>query len=125
MGIRGIGTSLEEAFEQAAVAMTAVITEPAKIETMQKVEISCAEEDIELLLIDWLSSLLYVMDTHNMVFGKFAVSIEKGYLKGAAWGEKINIKKHQPAVEIKGAAYTALSVEEKDGKWIAQCVVDV
>jgi len=125
IGIRGIGSSEEEAFEQAAVAMTAVMTEPAKIECEQKVEISCAENDIELLLIDWLSSLLYEMDIRKMIFAKFEVHIENGRLKAAAWGEKINIEKHQPAVEIKGATYTALSVTESDGKWIAQCVVDV
>ena len=125
IGIRGVGESASEAFEQAAVAMTAVMTEPAKVEPVQKVGISCAEKDVELLLIDWLSSLLYEMDTRKMIFGKFEVHIEKGNLKAAAWGEKMNIEKHQPAVEIKGATYTALSVEEKNGKWTAQCVVDV
>ena len=43
-----------------------------------------------------------------------------------AWGERVDPEKHQPAVEIKGATYTALSVtEQTDGSWTARCVVDV
>ena len=42
-----------------------------------------------------------------------------------AWGEPIDVEKHQPAVEIKGATYTELAVYEQDGQFVAQCVVDV
>jgi SHS2 domain-containing protein len=61
-----------------------------------------------------------------MLFGRFQVVIEGQGLRGQAWGEPIDVAKHEPAVEVKGATYTALKVgQEPDGTWVAQCVVDV
>jgi SHS2 domain-containing protein len=126
IGIRGTGATKEQAFEQAAVALTAVITEPEKVAPEQKVEIACQANDDELLLADWLNSLLYEMDTRKMLFGRFEVSIEGNRLNGAAWGEKINVLKHTPTTEVKAATYAELSVrQDRDGSWIAQCIVDI
>jgi SHS2 domain-containing protein len=126
MGIRGFGPSLAEAFEQAALALTAVITDLQTIEPKEKVEINCHEQDNELLFVGWLNALLYEMATRRMLFGKFEVEIESGRLIVSAWGEPINIKKHQPVVEVKAATYGDLKVEhDKNGNWMAQCVVDV
>jgi SHS2 domain-containing protein len=47
-------------------------------------------------------------------------------LEGKAWGEPVDVGRHQPAVEVKGATYTGLRVaRENDGAWVAECVVDV
>jgi SHS2 domain-containing protein len=46
-------------------------------------------------------------------------------LTATARGEPVDVARHEPAVEIKGATYTALAVEQTDGQWRAQCVVDV
>jgi len=126
IGIRGFGNSINEAFEQAALAMTAVITDPNTIANNEMVEIACEAPDAELLFVDWLNALVYEMATRNMLFGKYQVSVSNGSLRGQAWGEKIDILKHEPIVEVKGATYTSLSVEHNnDGMWIAQCVIDV
>ena len=126
IGIRGIGATKEQAFEQAAVAMTAVIARLEEIEPREKVQINCEAGDDELLLADWLNSLLYEMDTRKMLFGRFEVRIESGRLSGAAWGEKMDVARHDPAVEVKAATYTMLSVrEDSKGCWTAQCIVDV
>ncbi len=126
MGVRGIGNSKEEAFEQAAIAMSAVITDPTKISDVERVEISCAAPDDELLLVDWLNALIYEMATRKWLFSRFEVHIKDHALTARAWGEPMDTGKHQPAVEIKGATYTALRVaQESNGEWVAQCVVDV
>lgn len=126
IGVRGAGSNLAEAFEQAAMALTAVITRPETIELSEKIEISCTEDDVEILLVDWLNKLIYQMDTRKMLFGKFKVSIEENHLNATVWGEKTDVGKHQPAVEVKGATYTELKVrQDAEGNWIAQCVVDV
>jgi tRNA nucleotidyltransferase (CCA-adding enzyme) len=126
MGIRGVGATKEQAFEQAAMALTAVITGPANVELKDKVEIACEAADDEMLLIEWLSSVIFEMDSHKMLFGRFEVHIEQQRLHGLCWGEKVDVEKHSPAVEVKGATYTALSVRQKDDRtWVAQCVVDV
>jgi len=70
--------------------------------------------------------LIYAMATRNMLFGRFDVRIDDGSLTAKAWGEALDRARHQPAVEVKGATYTALSVARRDdGVWVAQCVVDV
>ena len=126
MGVRGIGNSKEEAFEQAAIAMSAVITDPAKISAVERVEIACAAPDNELLLVDWLNALIYEIATRKWLFSRFEVHIKEHQLVASAWGEPMDTDKHQLAVEIKGATYTALRVaQESNGEWVAQCVVDV
>lgn len=126
MGIRGLGETINEAFEQAALAMTAVIIDPKTISCNEMIEIACTAPDKELLLVDWLNEIVFEMATRNMLFGKYQVSISNGNLLGQAWGEKIDFLKHEPFVEVKGATYTSLNVQHKnDGSWIAQCVIDV
>jgi len=126
MGVRGIGASKEEAFERAALALTAVIADPATIAAREVVEIACQAPDDELLLVDWLNALVYEMATRKLLFSRFEVHINEHLLTARAWGETLSPEKHQPAVEVKGATYTALRVaREANGEWIAQCVVDV
>ncbi len=127
IGVRGIGKTMANAFEQAALAMTAVITDPACIKQKQTVNIACPEApDDEYLFNDWLNAIVYEMDTRKMLFSRFQVTIMDHTLAGKAWGEQVDMQKHTPAVEVKGATLTALKVEQQgNGLWIAQCVVDV
>ncbi len=66
LGVRGIGNTPAEAFEQAALALSAVITHPSKIAGSKVVEINCEALDNELLLVDWLNALVYEMATRNL-----------------------------------------------------------
>ncbi|MFO0700742.1 MAG: archease [Nitrospira sp.] len=126
IGVRGIGQTKEAAFEGTALAMTAVITEPKSVAPTQAVSITCDAPDDELLLVDWLNTLIYEMATRKMLFSRFAVRFNDHSLHATAWGEPVDVARHQPAVEVKGATYTELSVkQDEEGRWIAQCVVDV
>ena len=126
MGIRGVGPSLAAAFEQAALALTAVVTDPARVAPSLAVEIDCEAPDNELLLVDWLNGLILEMATRQMLFGRFEVELHGLELHATAWGETVDLEKHQPTVEIKGATYTELSVgRDESGQWVAQCIVDV
>ena len=126
IGIRGLGSTKKQAFEQAALALTAVITNIDKVEPKQKVKITCQAPDDELLLLDWLNGLLYEMDIYKMLFSRFDIHIDQNRLSATAWGQKMDISRHHPAVEVKAATYSGLSVQQDDnGTWIAQCIVDV
>jgi tRNA nucleotidyltransferase (CCA-adding enzyme) len=126
IGIRGYGPTREAAFAQAALALTAVITDLQKVQAKQAVDIECQEEDDELLFLCWLSTLLYEMDTRRMLFRRFEIEAVEGGFKAKAWGEPVDIAWHEPAVEVKAATYADLKVERKDdGTWMAQCIVDV
>lgn len=126
IGVRGFGATLAEAFEQAAMALTAVITDPATVAQREVTRLSCEAPDTELLLVDWLNKLIYEMATRHLLFGRFAVHLDGNRLTAQVWGETIEVARHHPAVEVKGATYTALNVvQQPDGSWLAQCVVDV
>jgi len=126
VGVRGIGPSRERAFEQAALALTAVIVDPNEVRDREAVPIHCQAPQEEILFVDWLNAIVYEMSTRKMLFRRYEVRIEDGKLHGVAWGERVDVARHEPAVEIKGASMTELKVARRaDGAWIAQCVVDV
>jgi tRNA nucleotidyltransferase (CCA-adding enzyme) len=126
VGIRGYGPSLEAAFEQAALAMVAAITEVEGVTARDCVRVSCEAPQSDLLLVEWLNALVYEMATRGMLFGRFDVTIADSRLSGEAWGEPVDVGRHRPAAEVKGATYTALKVSQRsDGQWLAQCVIDV
>jgi len=126
IGVRGVGPTKEEAFEEAAVALTAVVTDVHALEPKSFVKVVCEAPNDELLFVDWLNAIVYEMATRRMLFCKFQVHIDRGRLEGTIWGQPVDVAKHQPAVEVKGATYTALEVKQSaDGRWTAQCVVDV
>jgi SHS2 domain-containing protein len=126
IGVRGIGTSKAEAFAQAAVALTGVVTDPQQVRADVGVHIACDAPEDELLFVDWLNAVVYEMATRRMLFRTYDVAIDGHHLTATAWGEAVDRERHEPAVEIKGATYTALRLARlDDGRWLAQCVVDV
>lgn len=126
IGVRGRGATLQDAFVQGAFALTAVITAPDNVKPKTMIEIDCEAADNELLFVDWLNTLIYEMASRRMLFSRFEVKIQAGHLHARAWGETIDLSKHHPTVEVKGATYTALHVDQNaDGTWQAQTVVDV
>lgn len=126
IGVRGRGDSVEAAFEAAAIALTAAITDPASVTCRESVTIDCEAPDLELLFVDWLNAIVYEIATRRMLFCRYTVGLDGTRLHATACGEPIDIARHQPAAEVKGATYTELAVrEDRPGQWRAQCVVDV
>lgn len=126
IGVRGYGPTQAVAFEQAACAMSAVITEAERVLPHTRVNLRCSAPDPELLLFDWLNALIYTMSTRHMLFSEFKVHIDGDKLRGSARGETVDVARHEPRVEIKGATFTELRVaRDSTGEWIAQCVLDV
>jgi protein archease len=126
IGVRGFGLTAAEAFEQTALALTAVVADLSKIEGRESVNVRCEGPDLELLLVSWLNAIIYEMAVRRMLFSKFQVVLSGCSLTGTLLGEQADPERHQAAVEAKGATVTALQVaQEQDGRWVAQCVIDV
>ncbi|MDJ1158072.1 archease [Chelatococcus sp. SYSU_G07232] len=125
VGVRGFGATMQEAFEQAALALTAAVTD-ARIRPEHSVAVTCQAPDPDLLLAAWLNAIIYEMSVRRMLFGGFEVEITGGQLRGTLAGEPVDVARHAPACEPKGATFTELRVaREADGLWTAACVVDV
>jgi SHS2 domain-containing protein len=125
IGVRGRGPTLGEAFANAGRALTAVVTDPASVREVLSVEITCEASDPELLLFDWLNALVFEMATRRVLFGRYDVTVEGARLRARAFGEPVEVSRHHPAVEVKGATWTGMRVAREGGAWVAECVVDV
>jgi tRNA nucleotidyltransferase (CCA-adding enzyme) len=75
IGVRGFGATKAAAFEQAALALTAVVTDPAGVAEVLAVPIACVADDDEQLLVDWLNAIVYEMAVRRMPFGRFEVEL--------------------------------------------------
>lgn len=125
VGVRGLGTTLAEAFAAAGCALTAAQVDLEAVRPSQPVEIICRGTDFDDLLYVWLNTLIGEMAVRRMVFARFEVSVNACQLHAVAWGEPLSVERHHPAVEVKGATYTGLDVRREGDRWIAECVVDV
>jgi SHS2 domain-containing protein len=128
-GIRGRGATLEQAFSNAALALTCVIANPHQIRESRRIAARCEAPDLEMLLVRWINEIVFQMSAHRMLFGCFEVAIHQSAsgwaLQGYMTGERVDPARHHPAVEVKGATFTELAVRQERGAWCAQCVVDV
>jgi SHS2 domain-containing protein len=126
IGVRGRGATIAEAFANAGRALTAVITDPASVRETTTVELACEASDPEGLFFDWMNALVFETATRWLLFARCEVEIEAGRLRARAHGEPVDVARHRPAVEVKGATWTGLKVAQgEDGLWTAECVVDV
>ncbi len=130
IGIRGRASTLAGAFAEAAVALTAVMVAPETVPAAVTREIELEAPDLEMLLYDWLNRLVYEMAVERMIFADYRVEIEAGgdtwRLRARVRGERLDRLRQRPAVEVKGATFTALQVRQQPGGgWLAQGVVDV
>lgn len=129
IGVRGFGTTLEEAFEECAKAMFSVMVELESVNARESVQVNASARNESELLLKWLNELLYKASVKEMIFCEFKARIKKENkefkLEGTARGEKINPKKHRLKTEVKGVSYSGLKVKKEKGKFLAQCIVDV
>jgi len=115
VAIKAYGKTLSEAFENAAKGMFDIITDNSEIENTGQYDIELEADNLEQLLVDWLSELLFLNSANNLVFGFFKVEMDekKNKLSAKVFGEKFSISKHKAGAEIKAVTYHMLEVKNK------------
>lgn len=116
VAIKAYGKTLSETFENAAKGMFDIITDKSEIESVGQYDIKIEAPNLEQLLVDWLSELLYLNSAQNLVFGFFKITEfneKKSSLCGRIFGEKFNISKHKVGSEIKAVTYHMLELHNK------------
>ena len=111
--IKAYGKTISEAFEHAAVGMFDIITDNSKIGSVGQYDIQLDAPDLEQLLVDWLSELLFLNSAKNLVFSSFKVAIDEKHLSAQVFGEEYDTSKHKMGVEIKAVTYHMLEVKNK------------
>jgi SHS2 domain-containing protein len=114
VGVKAYGKTIAEAFEHAAKGMFDIITDESMIDPVGQYDIQLEAPDLEQLLVDWLSKLLFLNDAQDLVFGKFQVTLTGNQLSASVFGEKYDTKKHGMGVEVKAVTYHMLQVQEKN-----------
>jgi SHS2 domain-containing protein len=120
IGIKAYGKTLAEAFENAAQGMFDLITDHSHVDPIGQYNIRLEATDVEQLLVDWLSELLFLHSAKNLVFGFFTVQLTDTSLSAKVMGEELSSSKHNMGVEIKAVTYHMLEVHK--GK---PCVLQV
>jgi SHS2 domain-containing protein len=120
------GKSLNDLFENSALAFFEIMINTKQIKPKIKKEVKVNGEDLESLMFNWLNALLVYVDGENLTFSNFNVKIDekKFILKAICKGEKINNKKHETRTAIKAATYHKLEVK-KEKYWKARVIVDI
>lgn len=115
MGFNAYGKNLNEAFENAALAMFNIITDTHNVEPKSEITFEITSEDEVSLLYDYLEELLFHHEIDFMLFSKFNVEIDDNlHLKATISGEEINWDRHERKTEIKAITFHKMQVKKTD-----------
>lgn len=87
--------------------------------------IALEQRDPALLLLDWLTEVLHLMESGQLLCREFDVAVHDGRLTAEVRGEPFDAARHRRAHEVKAITYHALSVEPTADGWQGDFVVDV
>lgn len=125
---RAYGSTPEEMLENSALALFNAMIDTTTVDADESWNLELAAEDMEQLLYDWLSELLYMFEVESTVYSTFEVLLSKeneGWrLNAKIIGEKIDLKKHAFDCEVKAVTLHEFEVRKDDG-WMAQVILDV
>jgi len=126
IGIKAYGKSLSEAFENAAKGMFDIITDNSEVDSVGQYDVELSADDLEQLLVDFLSELLYLNSAKSLVFGFFKVSLDQKQkkLNAKVFGEKFDFSKHKIGTEVKAVTYHMLEIKENK-KYSIQVLFDI
>ncbi|MFQ5815910.1 MAG: archease [Candidatus Hydrothermarchaeaceae archaeon] len=122
------GGTLEEVFVECALATFEAMIDTKKVEVRTEKEIVLESKEIEGLLMDWLSHLVFIKDAESLAFSEFYVRIKKNdvyRLVGKAGGEEIDRDRHELRSDVKGVTYHRFELVEKEEGWEATVVLDI
>ena len=125
--VEAYGSTLGEAFANAALAMFNAMTPLEKVEPRVSREIEVEDGDLEGLLYDFLDELLYINDTENLIFSQIDVDVdaERLRLKAHCRGEPFDPGRHEAGAVVKAVTFHQMKVEKTDGRRRIRVVFDL
>jgi len=128
--IRAHGKTMEEAYENAALAMFEVMTDTDKVAQAHEETVEVEAEDQYALLYNWLEALLVKFETENMLYSKFQITnweetAENFKLKAKVWGEKFDAQKHSQKVAVKAVTYHRMVIIRERDQVVLEFILDI
>jgi SHS2 domain-containing protein len=125
-GFRAWGDTLAELFENSARAMMAIAADTLEVEGRAEKNIELEGEELNSLLVNWLSEILYLFDTNAFAPKEFKVQrITPTHLKARLVGEPRDPKRHPWTLILKAVTYYELRVEQRNDRWESQVFLDI
>ena len=126
LGLRVRAPDLDTLFAEAGEALFAAVVEDlGAVRPERELEVRLPADEVEYLLFDWLKALLYAFDAEHLVLARFEAKVGPDGLAGTAWGEPLDRSRHELGHEVKAITYHGLRVEESEGGWLAEVIVDI
>lgn len=110
-GIEAWGATLDAAFEEAALGLSELMIDPSAVEERVAHRIAIHGDDDGDLLVRWLNELVYLVDARGLVFHRFVVELRPRVLAATAYGEPLDLTRHQPRSAVKAATYHQVAVD--------------
>jgi SHS2 domain-containing protein len=126
IGFRARGRTLEELFEASAEALISLALEIETVQSLERYALSAVGEDIEALLVNWLSEVLWLLDGRQIALRQLRVTeLGGGSVRGEAQGEPRDPARHRAKLMVKGVTYHQLEVARDATGWRAQVFLDI
>ena len=126
VGLRIYGRTLAELFANAGLGLMSLAMEPQPIRLEDRLSLAVSAADVEQLLVNWLSEILYHMDAEGWVFGDFIIQrCDRTFIAGEGLGERRELDLRTRAVAVKAVTYHQLSVSETPDGWQATVYFDI
>jgi SHS2 domain-containing protein len=126
IGFRVSGTTAEEMFENAALALESVAYEWEDAAESAVYPLAVTGEDYESLLVNWLSEVLYYLDARRVLIRRFRVDrLTPESVTGQGWGEPLDAARHRAKAMVKGVTYHQLKIERAGDVWRATVFLDI
>ncbi len=130
--IEAYGTTLEEAFENAARALCDTMIDLNTVRPKRAIKFSAKGNDLNSLLFDWLDKVMLLLVADGIAMSQFSVKIKRhnnsndGYLlEGTARGEPLELDRHHYKVEIKAVTYHEMEIRQEKGMITARFLLDL
>jgi SHS2 domain-containing protein len=126
--IEAYGSTLEEAFENAAKGLNDTMIDVKSVTPDREIKIKAEGHDLHELFFDWLNNVMLLLVADGIVMSEFVVRFKKNSIytvEGVAKGEKLDLSKHHYKVEIKAVTYHEMQVKQENNNFTVRFLLDL
>ncbi len=126
IGIRAEAPTLPALFMAMARGLTELIAEDSALQPRQQRTIELEAADVSGLLLVWLKELLFWFSTERFLPVEYPLrEVTTTHLQGVVRGDTFSPARDVQGREVKAITRHGLNVEQRNGVWHAEVIVDI